>query len=98
MSLQSYGEFLCDKYGLTVPGLTWRGAVSRFIRVYKRDTLDVEHPLQTHKNEKVTDSIKGYMRLLNRYAAVEKQIKQAAEAKDEKEAFARCKKRTSKSR
>ena len=87
MSLQSYGEFLCDKYGLTVSGLTWRGAVSRFIRVYKRDTLDVEHPLQTHKNEKVTDSIKGYMRLLNRYAAVEKQIKQAAEAKDEKEAF-----------
>ena len=87
MTVQSYGEFLSDKYGLTAPGLKWRGAISRFIRVYKRDTLDVEHPLQTHKNEKAADSIKSYMRLLNRYAVVEKQINQAADAKDEKEAF-----------
>lgn len=87
ISLQTYGEFLCEKYGLNADGLTWRGAVSRFIRVYKRDTLDEERPLRSAKDEKTADAIKSYMRLFNRYAAVEAQIKQAAAAEDEKEAF-----------
>lgn len=87
LSLKAYGEFLCDKYGLTFEGLTWRGAISRFIRVYKRETLDVEKPLQSAKDEKTADAIKSYMRLLNKYTAVEKQIKQAAFAKDKTDAF-----------
>lgn len=87
LSLQEYWEFLCDHYGLTADGITWRGAVSRFIRVYKRDTLDEERPLRSAKDEKAVDVVKNYMRLFDRYSAVEAQIKQAAEAEDEKEAF-----------
>lgn len=87
LTLQDYGEFLCEKYGLSAEGTTWRGAVARFIRVYKRDTLDEERPLRSSKDEKAADAIKGYMRLFDRYAAVEAQIKQAATAEDEKEAF-----------
>ena len=87
LNLQEYGEFLCEKYGLSAEGLTWRGAVGRFIRVYKRDTLDEERPLRSSKDEKASDVVKNYMRLFNRYSAVEKQIIQAAEAEDEKEAF-----------
>lgn len=44
LSLQKYGEFLCEHYALLAEGITWRGAIARFIRVYKRDTLDDMHP------------------------------------------------------
>lgn len=87
LSLQAYGEFLCEQYSLSAKGITWRGAIARFIRVYKRDTLDEERPLRSSKDEKAADAIKGYMRLFDRYASVEAQIKQAATAEDEKEAF-----------
>ena len=87
LSLQQYGEFLCEHYALSAEGITWRGAIARFIRVYKRDTLDEERPLRSSKDEKTADAIKGYMRLFDRYSSVEAQIKQAAAAKDEKEAF-----------
>ena len=87
ITVQQYWEFLCEHYGLTAEGITWRSAVGRFIRVYKRDTLDEERPLRSSKDEKTADAIKNYMRLFDRYAAVEAQIKQAAEAEDEKEAF-----------
>lgn len=87
LSLQEYGAFLCDKYGLSTEGLSWRSAVSRFIRVYKRDTIDEERPLRSAKDEKAADAIKAYMRLFDRYSAVEAQIKRAADAEDEKETF-----------
>lgn len=87
LSKKAYGAFLCGKYGLTADGITWRCAVGRFIRVYKRETLDEERPLQAAKDEKVADAIKSYMKLFDRYAAVEAQSKQAAAAEDEKESF-----------
>lgn len=87
LSLQKYGEFLCEKYGLSAEGITWRGAIARFIRVYKRDTLDEERPLRSSKDETAADAIKGYMRLFDRYSSVEAQINQAKRAEDEKEAF-----------
>ena len=87
LSLQKYGEFLCEQYGLSAEGITWRGAIARFIRVYKRDALDEERPLRSSKDEKAADAIKGYMRLFDRYSSVEAQIKQAAVAEDEKEVF-----------
>lgn len=87
LSLQKYGEFLCEKYGLSAEGITWRGAIARFIRVYKRDTLDEERPLRSSKDETAADAIKGYMRLFDRYSSVEAQINQAKKAEDEKEAF-----------
>ena len=87
LTIEQYGLFLCDKYGLNAEGATWRGSVSRFIRVYKRDTLDEEHPLRSSKNEPSRDAIKNYMRTLDRYAAVEAQIKQAEQANDEKDTF-----------
>lgn len=87
LSLKEYGTFLSEKYGLTVEGLSWRGAVAKFIRVYKRDTLDEERPLRSAKDEKAAEVIKSYMRLFDRYSAVEAQIKKAADAEDEKEVF-----------
>lgn len=87
LSLQKYGEFLCEQYALLAEGTTWRGAIARFIRVYKRDTLDEERPLRSSKDENTAAAIQGYMRLFDRYSSVEAQIKQAAKAEDEKETF-----------
>jgi hypothetical protein len=87
LSLQKYGEFLCEHYALLTEGITWRGAIARFIRVYKRDTLDEERPLRSSKDESATVAIQRYMRLFDRYSSVEAQIKQAAKAEDEKETF-----------
>lgn len=87
LSLQKYGEFLCEQYALSAEGITWRGTVAKFIRVGKRETLDRERPLCSSKDEPTADAIKGYLRLFDRYSTVEAQINQAKAAEDEKEAF-----------
>ena len=88
MTLKSYCAFLAEKYGTSVEeSLTWRSAVSRYIRVWKRDTLDEERPLKEAKDESAEAAIKKYMQLFGRYLPVEAQIQQAKEAEDEKETF-----------
>ena len=87
LGIDAYGEFLNEKYHMNRDGLTWRGAVSRFIRVYRRETLDEEHPLQSAKREKPEASIESFMKLWNRYSIVEKQIDIAQQAIDERDAF-----------
>ena len=47
LSVKEYGEFLRDNYSLIAKQLTWRGAISRFIRVYRRDTLHENEPLRS---------------------------------------------------
>jgi uncharacterized protein YydD (DUF2326 family) len=60
MTLDQYCAFLAEKYGTQVEeDLTWRGVVSRFIRVWKRDTLDEERPLRAAKDEKLNMPSKG---------------------------------------
>ena len=88
MTLDQYCGFLAEKYGTQVEeDLTWRGVVSRFIRVWKRDTLDEERPLRAAKDEKAEYAIKRYMQLYGKYAPVEAQIKQAKAAEEERDAF-----------
>jgi hypothetical protein len=87
MHIDDYREFLAEKYGINTEGLTWRGAMSKFIRVYKRETMDEERPLQSAKDEQIKDAIKKYMKQFGKYAIVEAQIEQARKAEDEKEAF-----------
>lgn len=88
MTLDQYCAFLAEKYGTQVEeDLTWIGVVSRFIRVWKRDTLDEERPLRAAKDEKAEYVIKRYMQLYGKYASVEAQIKQAKAAEDERDAF-----------
>lgn len=82
MSLDEYTTFLAKKYKVDTEGLKFRGAMSKFIRVYKRETMDEEWPLQSAKSEPKKDAIKKYMQQFNKYRIVEEQINQAAAAKD----------------
>lgn len=87
MTIDEYRDFLAEKYAINTEGLSWRGAMSKFIRVYKRETMDEERPLQAAKQENVKDAIKKYMQQFSRYNIVDAQIKQADKAADERDAF-----------
>ncbi len=87
MSLNDYLEFLSEQYGVNPEGLTWRGAISKHIRVHNRDTMDASRPLQASKDGKKENDIKSYLKQFERYYVVEKQINQAKAAKEEKDAF-----------
>lgn len=85
--IDDYREFLAEKYGVNIEGLTWRGVMSKHIRVYGRDTMDATRPLQASKDGKIVDDIKRYLKQFGKYSVVEMQINQAKKAEDEKEAF-----------
>lgn len=87
MHIDDFRDFLAEKYAVNTEGLTWRGAMSKFIRVYKRETMDEERPLQSAKQENVKDAIKKYMQQFSKYNVVDAQIKQADKAADERDAF-----------
>lgn len=48
-NIDDYKDFLAEKYRVNTEGLSWRGAISKYIRVYKRETTDEEKPLQSAK-------------------------------------------------
>ena len=85
--IDDFRDFLAEKYAVNTEGLSWRGAMSKFIRVYKRETMDEERPLQSAKQENVKDAIKKYMQQFSKYNVVDAQIKQADKAADERDAF-----------
>ena len=87
MHIDDFRDFLAEKYAVNTEGLSWRGAMSKFIRVYKRETMDEERPLQAAKQENVKDAIKKYMQQFGKYNVVDAQIKQADKAADERDAF-----------
>lgn len=87
MMIDEYTAFLGKMYGMQFEGLTWRGLMSKHIRVHGRDTMDASRPLQEAKDGRQSDDIKRYLKQFERYAIVEKQINQAKVAEDEKEAF-----------
>lgn len=82
ISLDDYIDFLSREYKLNLPGLTLRNAIGRFIRVYKRETLDEEHPLHQAKQETAKSAIEGLLKILDLYSSIAEQSKIAKDAKD----------------
>lgn len=87
LHLDEYMEFLSRNYGLDLPGLSLRNAIGRFIRVYKRETLDEEHPLHQAKRETSKSAIEGLLKLLDLYSGIAEQSKIAKDAKDRHTTF-----------
>lgn len=82
ISLHQYLEFLQKNYNLNLPGLTFRNAVGRSMRIYKRETLDEEHPLHQVKQETAKSAIEGLLKLTNLYGEIEEQAKITEDCKD----------------
>lgn len=87
ISIDEYNKFLAKNYGLSTEELTWRGAMSKYIRVYGRDTMDSSRPLQASKDGKQSDEIKNYLKQFGVYNTVKEQIDIAKEADDKKSSF-----------
>lgn len=87
MHIDDYRAFLAEKYGIDMEGLTWRGLMSKFIRVYRRDTMDAERPLQASKDESVKNSVISYMKQFKRYAVVKAKVDLAQKAEEERSSF-----------
>lgn len=87
MTVGQYCEFLAKEYGLVSSGLTFRGAVSRFIRVDRRDTMKEDKPFRSAERESDAEAIIGMLKLYGRYSEVEQQKKAAAEAESREDAF-----------
>lgn len=85
--LDAFNQFLSEQYKIDAEGLSWRGIMSKFIRVYRRDTMDASRPLQRAKDEKVSNSVKDFLKQFKRYLAVKAVVDQAQAAEDEKKAF-----------
>ncbi len=83
ISNDRYMEILAEKYGMVLPGLTFRNAVARFFRVYGRETLDENHPLKSATRETDKAGIEGLLKLCDKYAAVAEFSKGVERARDE---------------
>ena len=92
ISLNQYLSFLQTHYDMDLTGLTFRNAIGRFMRVYKRETLDEEHPLHQAKQETAKSAIEGLLKLTDLYSAIEAQSKITAEAKDKYTTFKKAQK------
>jgi len=92
LSKDEYTKFLSMKFKLNLPGLTLRNAISRFFRVYGRETLDPKYPLQSAIKEPMKASIEGLLKLFNRYKEVKKQKELTEQAVLEEDTFKKAQK------
>lgn len=87
LTLPKYCEWLQEKYALDLPDLKFRNAVSRFIRVKQRGTVNVKKPLKSAPAEKDEDAIRSILKLFERYAEVARFDREKKEAEAEKSAI-----------
>ncbi|MCW6665278.1 DUF2326 domain-containing protein [Aerococcaceae bacterium NML191219] len=92
ISLVDYNKFLADKYHLDLPGLTFRGAVSKFFRIYDRDTCDENRPIKSALKEPDATAIDGLIKLFNLYSTIADKKKVYENAKDEESVFKKARK------
>ena len=87
LTVAQYCDFLAEKYGLVSEGLSFRGAVGRFIRVDRRETMKEDKPFRSAERETDAQAILGMLKLYGRYGEVEQQEKVAADAEDREDTF-----------
>ncbi|MDO5295545.1 MAG: DUF2326 domain-containing protein [bacterium] len=92
LTLLEYCDFLKTHYQIAVPGLTFREAVGRSLRIYKRETLDEERPIHSVSREKAADAMSGLLKLFDLYAGLEEFVKRAEEAQESQTVFRKAQK------
>lgn len=92
MSIPQYHKFLAEHYGLNELGQTWRGSVTRAIRVDRRETIDTDKPLKSYKEEPDRDGIVALIKLFGQYAIIADVLKLKNASEDEEKAFKKAQK------
>lgn len=67
-TLEEYTSWLKDQYGVESDFLSFREAVSPFARIWKRDTLESDRPLQSYDGEALGKAVERILKLFGAYA------------------------------
>lgn len=70
ISLDQYCDWLNQEYGLSLPFLSFRDAVGRYIRVYGKENLNEKFPLHVVKDEKAKKASYALLKLFDSYMPV----------------------------
>lgn len=75
--VEDYCKWLDTQYGLSLPELSFRDAVGRYIRVYGKNNCDERHPLHYVVTEKAEKACFALLKLFDAFAPL-KEIEEAA--------------------
>ena len=92
ISLDSYCDFLVDKYKLSDNNATLRELIGLFFRIYRRPTLDEKYPLTMAPRETLEKGISRLLKIYERYSEIAELSKLKEEADSKKNAFAAAQK------
>lgn len=85
--LKDYCKWLEMKYAISLPELSFRDAVGRYIRVYGKNNCDERHPLHYHATEKAEKACFALLKLFGAYAPLKETEAEAQHSKDELDAY-----------
>lgn len=71
ISIEDYCKWLDSKYAITLPALSFRDAVGRYIRVYGKNNCDERHPLHYLATEKTEKACFALLKLFDAYTPLE---------------------------
>lgn len=86
-TLDDYNNFLLAHYGMDALSLSFRDAVSCFFRIYHRESLNRNHPLQTAERAHLIDEYNRLLKLMGRYNYIKAAEDALTDAKSRKDAF-----------
>lgn len=92
LTLTEYCNFLKEKYHITLPELTFRNIVSRYIRVYGRDNTNEKRPLNLIPSEPSGGPVTALLKMFNLYSSIADLESIASKKKEELSAFRKAQK------
>lgn len=70
LSLDEYCSWLALQYKIDLYELSFRNAVSRYIRVYEKNNCDEKHPLNSFPQEKQENAVISLIKLFDKYQII----------------------------
>ena len=86
-TIAAYTQWLCQKYNMDYPGVSFRDTVSRFFRIYNKSKIDETRPLNIRESESNNDAINVLLCLFNHHDEIAFFQNTLKEAKDKYAAF-----------
>ncbi|RXH57967.1 hypothetical protein GRAN_1277 [Granulicella sibirica] len=92
ISLQEYTAFLKQAYKISLPDLSFRALVGLYIRVWGKDNLSVERPLNLDQRQAAGQCVDILLKTFDRYSAIRDVTQQLSAAEGQIEALRQARK------
>lgn len=87
IGLEDYCKWLDSKYKITLPELSFRDAIGRYIRVYGKNNCDEKHPLHYIATEKAEKACLALLKLFDAYSPLKEAEAEAHRSEAELSAY-----------